>query len=154
MPIVGIKEFRRFLPPKPRIIALDHSASRIGAALGDVETGVVTPLAVLRGKNFTENTKLLADLCREYGVTGLILGLPLNMDNTEGPRAQSVRHFALNLGKHKDKLGFDPVIAFCDERLSSFDADARLMELPKSRGRDMQDALAACAILEDALKLI
>lgn len=154
MPIVGIKEFRQFLPPKPRVIALDHSPRRIGVALGDMETRVVTPLAVLRGANFTENLKSLAALCAEYGVRGLILGLPLNMDGSEGPRAQSLRHFALNLIRNKDALGFDPVIAFADERLSSFDADERLAQLPKGRGREMQDALAACAILEDALGLL
>lgn len=157
MPIVGIKEFRHLLPPKSRLLALDHSPSRIGIAMADRETGVVGPLAVLRGKNFTENVELLAKVCHEFGVTGLILGLPLNMDNTEGPRAQSVRHFALNLDRAQDKLGFAPVITFVDERLSSFDADERLDDLdPRGRrkGREMQDALAACAILEDALKLI
>ena len=136
-----------------RLIGLDHSPTRIGVAMAELTTGVVTPIAVLRGKKFTENATALAKLCRDYDISTLIIGLPLNMDGSEGPRAQSVRHFALNLTRAKDQLGFTPLIAFMDERLSSFDADERLQH-GSAKARDMQDAIAAAVMLEDALKLI
>lgn len=136
-----------------RLIGLDHSPTRIGVAMAELTTGVVTPIAVLRGKNFTENATSLAKLCHDYDISTLVIGLPLNMDGSEGPRAQSVRHFALNLERAKDKLGFSPLIAFMDERLSSFDADERLAHA-STKARDMQDAVAAAVMLEDAIKLI
>ena len=136
-----------------RLIGLDHSPTRIGVAMAELTTGVVTPIAVLRGKKFTENAAALAKLCRDYDISTLVIGLPLNMDGSEGPRAQSVRHFALNLTRAKDQLGFTPLIAFMDERLSSFDADERLQH-GSAKARDMQDAIAAAVMLEDALKLI
>lgn len=136
-----------------RLLGLDHSKAAIGVAMAELTTGVVTPLTVLRGKNFTENCDLLAKLCRDYEISAFIIGLPLNMDGSEGTRAQSVRHFALNLQRAKDRLGFAPLIAFMDERLSSFDADERL-GAASSKARNMQDAVAAAVMLEDALKLI
>ncbi len=153
--IVGIKELRAKLTGRARLLALDHAKTRIGVALGDLTTGLATPLTVLNGKNFTENVGLLAMLCQEYGIKAFIIGLPLDMDGSEGPRAQSVRHFALNLEKAKEQLGFKPVIAFVDERLTSFDADERIAELDRrgqTKAREMQDALAALAIMEDALR--
>lgn len=149
----GIKELRQRMGTATRLIGLDHSPTRIGVAMAELTTGVVTPIAVLRGKKFTENSAALAKLCRDYDISTLIIGLPLNMDGSEGPRAQSVRHFALNLTRAKDQLGFTPLIAFMDERLSSFDADERLAH-GSAKARDMQDAIAAAVMLEDALKLI
>ena len=153
MMVNGIKELRQRMGAATRLIGLDHSPTRIGVAMAELTTGVVTPIAVLRGKKFTENAASLAKLCKDYEISTLILGLPLNMDGSEGPRAQSVRHFALNLERAKDQLGFKPLIAFMDERLSSFDADERL-DGGSSKARDMQDAVAAAVMLEDALKLI
>ena len=153
MTVTRIKELRQRMGAATRLIGLDHSPARIGVALAELTTGVVTPIAVLRGKKFTENVASLAKLCRDYDIQTLIIGLPLNMDGSEGPRAQSVRHFALNLERAKAQLGFTPLVAFMDERLSSFDADERL-EGGSKTARDMQDAVAAAVMLEDALKLI
>lgn len=152
--IVGIKELRRHLPPTARLLALDHSRQRLGLALGDLATGVVTPLRVLQGQTFTENVATLAALCQEYGIKSFVIGLPLNLDGSEGPRAQSVRHFALNLERAKQQLGFTPVIAFVDESLTSFAADSQIDDLPRAhqtKAVAMQDALAAAAIMTDAL---
>lgn len=153
MMVTGIKELRQKMGSATRLIGLDHSPARIGVAMAELTTGVVTPLTVLRAKKFTENATSLAKLCKDYDISTLVIGLPLNMDGSEGPRAQSVRHFALNLERAKAQLGFNPVIAFMDERLSSFDADERL-EGGSKNARDMQDAVAAAVMLEDALKLI
>lgn len=149
----GIKELRQKMGGATRLIGLDHSPTRIGVAMAELTTGVVTPLTVLRGKKFTENAVSLAKICKDYDISTLVIGLPLNMDGSEGARAQSVRHFALNLTRAKAQLGFSPIIAFMDERLSSFDADERLHSGSKN-ARDMQDAVAAAVMLEDALKLI
>lgn len=153
MMVKGIKELRQKMGTATRLIGLDHSPTRIGVAMAELGTGIVTPIAVLRGKKFTENVAALAKLCKNYEISALVIGLPLNMDGSEGPRAQSARHFGLNLERAKDQLGFTPLIAFMDERLSSFDADERL-ESASHKARDMQDAVAAAVMLEDALKII
>lgn len=160
MPVIGIKELSTRLAALPagkrRLIALDHAPKRIGLAISDPDWRLATPLRVLEGKNFTENCNALKALCTEYGVSALILGLPLNMDDSEGRRAQSVRHFAFNLTNTMSlPLGFDPLVAFVDERLSSFAADDLIDSLPdaqKRRAAQQQDALAAAAILEEAFR--
>ena len=157
MAIVAIKELRSHLPPKSRLLGMDHGAKTLGLALSNPELTMATPLKTLRGKNFTENLKSLAELCREYGVGGFIIGLPLNMDDSEGPRSQSVRHFGFNLIQAKKTLGFEPVIAFVDERLSSFAAEDFLSGergMKRDKHKDIIDALAALNILQAGLNLI
>lgn len=160
MPVIGIKELSARMAtmaaPKRRLIAIDHAPKRWGLAISDPDWHLATPLRVLEGKNFTENCGALKAICTEYGVTALVLGLPVNMDGSEGPRAQSVRHFAFNLTNVMDlPLGFDPLMALVDERLSSFAADDLIDSLPrnhKSRAAGQQDALAAATILEEAFR--
>jgi putative Holliday junction resolvase len=155
MAIVAIKELISQLPPKSRLLGMDHGEKTLGLALSNPELTMATPLKTLRGKNFTENLKELVSLCAEYGVRGFVIGLPLNMDDTEGPRAQSVRHFGLNLLKAKDKFGFEPVIAFQDERLSSYAVEQFLTEergMSRQKHKDVIDALAAADILKSALE--
>lgn len=153
--IVGIKEFRQHVPAKSRLLAIDHSPTRLGVALSDSEWRQAVPHTVLRGLKFTESAKTLAALAKDYGVTGVVLGLPLHADGSEGPRAQSVRHFALNLDRAGPALGWQPVITFVDESYTSAAADSLIDTLDTRqarRSRDMQDALAALAIMEDALR--
>ena len=157
MAIVAIKELRKHLPPKSRLLGMDHGEKTLGLALSNPELTIATPLKTLRRTTFTENLKELTAICREYSVGGLVIGLPLNMDDSEGPRAQSVRHFGMNLLKAKDTLGFEPVIAFFDERLSSFAVEDFLTEerrMPKKKQKEVIDALAASHILQGALDAI
>jgi putative Holliday junction resolvase len=157
MAIVAIKEVRSQLPPRSRLLGMDHGEKTLGLALSNPELTIATPLKTLRGRTFTENLSALAPLCKEYGVGGFIIGLPLNMDDSEGPRAQSVRHFGLNLIKAKATLGFEPVIAFVDERLSSYAAEDFLSEergMKRHKHKDVIDALAASNILKAGLDLI
>lgn len=157
MAVVAIKELRSLLRPKSRLLGMDHGEKTLGLALSNPELTIATPLKTLRGKNFTENLKSLTALCREYEIGGFIIGLPLNMDDSEGPRAQSVRHFGLNLIRAKDTLGFEPVIAFVDERLSSYAAEDFLSEqrgMKRDKQKDIIDALAAANILKAGLDLI
>lgn len=151
MPIVAIKELKNLLPAKSRLLGMDHGEKTLGLALSNPELTIATPLKTLRGNTFTENLKELIIICRDYGVTGFIIGLPLNMDDSEGPRAQSVRHFGLNLIRAKNALGFEPVIAFVDERLSSYAAEDFLSEqrgMKRNKRKDIIDALAAANILK------
>lgn len=155
MPIVEIKELRRLLPPKSRLMGLDHGEKTLGLALSNPEMTVITPFKTLVRKNFTENMKELAAVCKEYEVRGFVLGLPLNMDGTVGPRAQSVKTFAASLIKAKDALGFDPLIAFFDERLSTFAAEDLLitdLAMKRKKRKTVIDAHAAAHILKEALK--
>lgn len=157
MPIVEIKDLREILPPNSRLLGVDHAPNRIGLALSTPDWSMATPFRVLMGKNFTENLKTLAIVCKEYDVRGFVIGLPFNMDGTTGPRAQSVRTFASNLMKQRKDLGFDPLIAFFDERLSTFEAEDILIEDLQMKGtdrRDVIDAMAAAEILKGALKII
>lgn len=150
MPIVAIKELKTHLPAKSRLLGLDHSKAALGIAISTPDFAMATPLKTLRGK-FTENLKDLAAICAEYDAKGFIIGLPLNMDGTEGPRAESARTFARNLLNAKDQLGFEPVIAFWDERLTTHAAD----DLLQGRGgKDARDQMAALQILEEALQAI
>lgn len=150
MPLVEIKDLQGILPENRRLLAIDHSPSAWGLALATLKPEIVTPLETLRGKNFTENIKTLKKICQEYDVGAFIVGLPYNMDNSEGARAQSVRTFVRNVLKE-----IDLPTAFIDERLTSFAAADETQNNPHlkgNKGRDKHDALAAAEILRMALK--
>jgi len=154
MAIVAIKELRQHLPPKTRLLGMDISDKKLGLALSDPALTLATPLKTLMRTKFLENIAQLAAICKEYAVGGLIIGLPLNMDDSEGPRAQAVRHYAMNLIREKKALGFDPVIAFADERLSTYAAEDFLSEhnrMDRKKRNEIIDALAAAHILQGAL---
>lgn len=154
MAIVAIKELKAALPPKSRLLGLDHGIKTLGLAISNPELTIATALKTLAHKKFTENLKALADVCREYGVSGFVIGLPLNMDGSEGPRAESVRHFAANLLREKAALGFDPAIAFWDERLSTFAVEQFLIDdvnMSRGKRKAVIDKLAAQHILQGAL---
>jgi len=96
-------------------------------------------------------------VCKEYDVGGFVIGLPLNMDNSEGPRVDSVRHFGDNLVQAREAFGFEPLVAFFDERLSSSTVDDFLNEhtkLSRKRRDAIIDKLAAQVILQGALEMM
>lgn len=157
MPIVTIKELATHLPPGTRLLGVDHGTKKLGLALSSPDLTLTTPLKTLACSNFSEYVKNLAEICREYNVGGFVIGLPFNMDGSEGPRAQSVRHFADNLFKAKDRLGMEPLIAFWDERLSSFAAEQTLIDdfdMPRKKRGDVIDQMAAVYILKGALDAV
>lgn len=154
MAIVAIKELIGRLPPKARLLGIDHGEKTLGLAVSNPELTMASPLKTIRRTKFTENIKELADICREYGVRGFVIGLPLNMDDSEGPRAQSVRHFGTNLLKSKDSFAFEPLIAYWDERLSTYAAEQMLIDdlnMPRKKRGAIIDQLAAVQILQGAL---
>jgi putative Holliday junction resolvase len=131
-----------------RLLALDLGDKTIGLALSDVTRTVASPLQALPKKKFTVNAAELAGLVAEHDVGGIVIGLPINMDGSEGPRAQSARQFAANLA---GKL--DLPIALWDERLSTAAVIRTLIEADASRARRaaLVDKLAAAYILQGAL---
>ena len=143
-----LAEFATLLPPNRAIAGLDLGDKTIGVALSDLRRGVATPIEVIRREKFTLDATRLLDLLSARGAVGIILGLPLNMDGSEGPRVQSTRAFARNLEKLTDQP-----ITFWDERLSTVAAERALLEADTSRKRrkEVIDQVAAGYILQGAL---
>jgi putative Holliday junction resolvase len=136
------------LGPGARLMGLDLGTKTIGLALSDVERRIATALETVRRVKFTPDAARVRDLAERFGVGGLVVGLPLNMDGSEGPRAQSTRAFVRNL---KPVLPL-PVL-FWDERLSTVAVTRTLIVSNASRARraDVVDKLAAAYILQGAL---
>jgi len=130
-----------------RFLAIDHGERRTGLAVCDASEMVVSPLMVLAGAD--NCVSKIANAAKEYGVEAVVIGLPYNMDGTEGPRAAQVRRFGEELKKY---LALP--IVFFDERLSSFAAAEKLaaMELTRKGRKKRLDAVAAAAILEGFLE--
>lgn len=139
------------LPPNRAIAGLDLGDKTIGVALSDLRRGVATPIEVIRREKFTLDAARLLALLTSRGACGIVLGLPLNMDGSEGPRVQSTRSFARNLEKLTDMP-----ITFWDERLSTVAAERALLEADTSRKRrkEVIDQVAAGYILQGALDRI
>ncbi|NMA98590.1 MAG: Holliday junction resolvase RuvX [Phyllobacteriaceae bacterium] len=136
------------IPPTGKILGLDLGTKTIGVAISDGMRYSATPLETIKRTKFTQDAERLIELINQNQVVALILGLPLNMDGTEGPRAQSTRAFARNL---IPKVNLP--IAFWDERLST-SAVTRMMidaDLRRDRRAEVVDKLAASYILQGAL---
>jgi len=136
------------LPPSGKLMGLDLGTKTIGVAISDALRYSATPLETVRRQKFTQDAERLIAIAADSNVAGIVLGLPLNMDGTEGPRAQSTRAFARNL---KGKL--DLPLAFWDERWSTNAVERTLLDADTSRARRAQvvDKLAASYILQGAL---
>jgi putative Holliday junction resolvase len=140
--------FAAALPPQGALIGLDLGTKTIGVALSDVLRGVASADSTIRRRKFTEDAVELERLLAARSVAGVVLGLPLNMDGTEGPRGQATRAFARNWARR-----IDLPIGFWDERLSTVAAERALLEADASRRRraEVIDAVAASYILQGAL---
>ena len=140
--------FAAALPRGGAVLGLDLGERTVGLALSDLRRQIATPLHTLRRVKFTQDAAAILQLAGDRGAVGLVLGLPRNMDGSEGPRAQSTRAFARNLGR----LAPLPIL-FWDERLSTVAAERALIEADLSRERraGVIDAVAAGYILQGAL---
>ena len=129
-------------------MGLDLGEKRIGLALSDTLLTVATPFQTLKRGKFSADAAVLVALISEHGVGGLVIGLPLNMDGSEGPSVQSARAFARNFSKVSDCP-----LAFMDERLSTAAVTRALLEADASRRRrsEVVDKMAAAYILQAAL---
>lgn len=131
-----------------RLLGLDLGSKTIGVALTDIMCRIATPMEIIKRTKFTHDAERLITIITEQNVGGLILGLPLNMDGSEGRRCQSTRAFAQNIS---DKINLP--IALWDERLSTIAVTRTLLEADASRKRrkEVIDKMAAAYILQGAL---
>ena len=148
MIIDGIADFTLALPKTAAIVGLDLGDKTIGIAISDLRRCIATPTQVIRRTKFTEDAAKLLTILQTRSIAGIILGLPLNMDGSEGPRVQSTRAFARNLARLTDLP-----ITYWDERLSTVAATRALLEADTSRKRraEVIDQVAAGYILQGAL---
>jgi putative Holliday junction resolvase len=144
----SLETFAAQLVPGTRLVGLDLGTKTIGVALSDPGLRIATPFHTIRRAKFKTDTEELLGLCAREKVGGIILGLPVNMNGTEGPRAQATRAFLRNLAP------LTPLpIALWDERLSTAAAERAMLEADLSRRKRAEkiDAAAAAFILQGAL---
>jgi len=148
MPVVTLEELAAGLDKGQVLAGLDLGTKTIGIAISDLGLTLATPRDVLRRKKFTIDAGVLTDRLQTENVGGCVIGLPVNMDGTEGPRAQATRAFVRNMEKLTD-MNF----AFWDERLSTVAAERALIEMDVSRKKRTEriDSAAAAFILQGAL---
>lgn len=147
-PALSIEDFVSALPRDSRLIGLDLGTKTIGLALSDIGRGIASPMDTIRRKKFTIDAEQLLGICGKQNVGGIVLGLPLNMDGSEGPRAQATRAFARNLSQNTELP-----ITYWDERLSTAAVTRTLLEADSSRAKraDVVDKMAAAYILQGFL---
>ena len=143
-----LEELAPDLPPRGTLIGLDLGTKTIGLALSDVERRIASPLHTIARTKFKADATALLKEAAKHAVVGFILGLPLNMDGSEGPRAQATRAFARNLSA----ISEIPIV-YWDERLSTAAVTRTLLDADTSRKRRdaVVDKMAAAYILQGAL---
>lgn len=146
--ILPLADVAAHLPPRGALIGLDLGTKTIGVAASDTDRKLATGVETIARKTFSTDAKRLLALAAERNAVGFVLGLPLNMDGSEGPRAQSTRAFARNLGKLTELP-----IALWDERLSTVAVERDLIAADVSRKKRAAviDQHAAAFILQGAL---
>ena len=147
--ITDIEDLPPLLAREARLLGLDVGSKTIGMALSDVTRSVATPYDTIRRSKFTADAKTIREVVEKNQVGALVIGLPLNLDGSEGPRVQSTRAFARNLAAHVEV----PMV-FWDERLSTAAVERHLIEADVSRKRraELVDRMAAAYILQGALE--
>jgi putative Holliday junction resolvase len=146
--ILALIEAATHWPPRGALIGLDLGTKTIGVAVSDPDRRLATGVETIARKTFTIDAARLLAIATERSAGGFVLGLPLNMDGSEGPRAQSTRAFARNLSRLTDLT-----IALWDERLSTVAVERELIGMDMSRARRAKviDEHAAIFILQGAL---
>jgi putative Holliday junction resolvase len=143
-------DLRAALPPRTPVLGLDPGEKTIGVAASDLTLSIASPLALIRRRKFTEEAQELFALMASRGAGGLVVGLPVNMDGTEGARCQSNRALARNLLRLRPEMP----IAFWDERLSTAAVERMLVtehDMTRARRAEVIDKTAAAYILQGAL---
>jgi putative Holliday junction resolvase len=153
MAIVDFADLRA-LAPEGRLMALDMGTKTIGLATSDALRMLATPLTTLKRGKLAADLAALAELARKHEIKALAIGLPLNMDGSEGPRCQSVRQFAANIARHAPPALANLPIVLQDERLSTAAVSRGMIEdydMSRAKRAERVDAAAAAWILESAL---
>jgi putative Holliday junction resolvase len=143
-----LEEFAKSLAPSGTLLGLDLGEKTIGLGISDEARRYAVPVKTIARTKLIKDIDALKKIIHERKISGLVLGLPLNMDGSEGPRAQSVRTFASNLRKQ-----IALPLVFWDERLSTFEAERKLQQAGLSPGKNAGkiDASAATIILQAVL---
>jgi putative holliday junction resolvase len=152
--VLSLPELKELLVRDGRLMALDIGSKTIGIATSDVTRRLATPLTTLKRGKLKADLEALAGLVGKHDVVALLVGLPLNMDGSEGPRCQSVRQFAANIAAHGPPSLAALPVAFQDERLSTAAVTRGMIEdydMSRSKRAERVDAAAAAWILESAL---
>jgi putative Holliday junction resolvase len=146
--ILTIDNLFEALPPKARLLGLDLGTKTIGLAVSDIERSIATPYETIRRTKFGADSKLLIAAAHKQDVFAYVIGLPLNMDGSEGPRAQATRAFIRSMAP----LDSRPFI-FWDERLSTAAVTRELIAQDASRAKraEVVDRMAAAYILQGVL---
>jgi len=147
--VQSLEDFAAGLPPTGRLMALDVGTKTIGIAISDTTRMVASGLETLQRTKFGADAVHLADRAKTHEIVGIVIGLPVNLDGTNGPRVQATRAFASNLGPTLHL----PMLLW-DERLSTVAAERSLLEADASRRRrkEVIDKVAAVIILQGALE--
>jgi putative Holliday junction resolvase len=151
MAVVELTELPALLPRFGPLMGLDLGEKTIGVAVSDATRTVASPMELIRKTRFTQDAEALFKLMASREAVGIVIGLPANMDGTEGVRCQSNRAFARNLLRLRPDL----VIAFWDERMSTMAVNRVLIEqadVTRARRADLVDKMAAAWILQGALE--
>lgn len=148
MPVLTLPEAALLLAPRGALIGLDLGTKTIGVATSDPERRLAAPVETIGRTKFTADAGRIMQLARERRAAGFVLGLPINMDGSEGPRAQATRAFARNLARQTELP-----IALWDERLSTAAAERALIgaDVSRTRRKEVIDQHAAVFILQGAL---
>jgi len=148
MPVVTIEELAETLPPRSVVAGIDLGTKTIGVAVSDPSLSLASPRPVIKRKKFGVDAEALLSLLARDGAAALIVGLPVNMDGSAGPRVQATRAFVRNLMPLTEL----PIV-FWDERLSTVAAERALLEMDVSRAKRATriDSAAASFILQGAL---
>ncbi|MFZ2066485.1 MAG: Holliday junction resolvase RuvX [Xanthobacteraceae bacterium] len=148
MPVLTLTDAALLWPPRGALIGLDLGTKTIGVATSDPDRRVAAPVETIARKKFSVDAGRIMELANERRAAGFVLGLPINMDGSEGPRAQATRAFARNLAQHTALP-----IALWDERLSTAAVERTLIDIDVSRAKrkTVIDQHAAVFILQGAL---
>ena len=157
MTIGLFKDIQDLRPKEVRLLGMDIGKKTIGLSVSDPMQSLATPLETIKRTKFTRDILKLDVIIKDYEIGGYVLGLPLNMDESEGPRCQAVRDFAAEMRNHPAIFGDDPWIALQDERFSTVSADNLVdgfVNKRKAKDKGITDMLAAQVILQSALDML
>ena len=157
MPAETLEKIAGTRPRNVRLMGLDLGTKTIGVAISDSAHSIATPVRVVQRTKFTRDIVELGKIIRDYDIGGYVLGYPLNMDGTMGPRCDAVQSFAAEMLNHPDIFGEKPWIALWDERLSTAamtDFLIDTVDISRTKRKQVIDKLAAQYILQGALDFI
>lgn len=147
--VYTLAEFKTQLQPKGRLVGLDVGTETIGVAVSDTSRMIASPDLTLYRRKWSDDVAALTAMMENHGIAGFVIGYPLNMDGSPGPRAQATRAFARNLADH-----FTMPILLWDERLSTAAVTRMMideMDINRKRRDELVDKLAASYILQGVL---